>query len=129
MMVVQRLFIRLTLFYAAISALVFGVVTIQPCVADFWPIGGAQSLLTGPASDPFESIEIGANRVADLGGSILWLLIAVAGALLTTLPVTWTYMASRNLKEYDLHRHFGRLPNNDRAKIQESDVVKEDPSR
>lgn len=101
MMVVQRLFIRLTLFYAAISALVFGVVTIQPGLADFLPIGGAQSLLTGPASDPFESIEIGANRVADLGGSILWLLIAVAGALLTTLPVTWTYMASRNLKEYD----------------------------
>ena len=101
MMVVQRLFIRLTLFYAAISALVFGIVTIQPGLADFLPIGGAQSLLTGPASDPFESIEIGANRVADLGGSILWLLIAVAGALLTTLPVTWTYMASRNLKEYD----------------------------
>ena len=98
---VRRLFMRMTLFYAVISALVFGLITIQPGLADFLPIGGAQSLLAGPTSDPFESIEIGANRVADLGGSILWLLIAVFGALLTTLPVTWTYMASRNLKEYD----------------------------
>jgi hypothetical protein len=98
---VRRLFLRLTLFYLAVTALVFAIVTIQPSLTDFLPIGGAQSLLTGPGDDPFESIEIGASSVADLGGSILWLLIAVTGALLTTLPVTWTYMASRNLKEYD----------------------------
>lgn len=100
-MVAQRLLIRLTLFYLVISGAVFAAVTIQPSLIDFLPMGGAQSLLTGPTDDPFESIEIGANRVADLGGSIFWLFIAVTGALLTTLPVTWTYMASRNLEEYD----------------------------
>lgn len=98
---VLRLFARLTFFYLLISSLVFAAVTIHPSLADFLPIGGAQSLLAGPTSDPFDSIEIGANRVANLGGSILWLMIAVIGALLTTLPVTWTYMASRNVNEYD----------------------------
>lgn len=100
-MIVRRLFVQLTLFYALVTSLVLGAISFDPSLADFLPIGGAQSLLSGPASDPFESIEIGANRVANLGGSILWLVIAVAGALLTTLPVTWTYMASRNRKEYD----------------------------
>ena len=100
-MLVRRLFVRLTLFYLVITGLVLGAVTASPTLADFLPIGGAQTLLTGPASDPFESIEIGANRVANLGGSILWLFIAVSGALLTSLPVTWVYMASRVRKEYD----------------------------
>lgn len=100
-MIVRRLFLRLTLFYVVVTALVLGAVAINADLASFLPIGGAQTLLTGPATDPFESIEIGADRVANLGGSILWLFIAVAGALLTALPVTWTYMASRNRKEYD----------------------------
>ncbi|MFN2099571.1 DUF4956 domain-containing protein [Altererythrobacter sp. MF3-039] len=98
---VLRLFIRLTLFYLLVTGTVMAATAVIPGAADYLPIGGAQTLLTGPASDPFESIEIGASRVANLGGSILWLLIAIGGALLTTLPVTWTYMASRNRSEYD----------------------------
>ncbi len=75
---------------------------LYPSLGDFLPIGGAQTLLSAPANDdPFSGIEIGAERVANLGSSILWLFIAVGGALLTTIPVTWTYMASRNRAEYD----------------------------
>lgn len=96
-----RLFVILTLYYAAVTALVFALAALIPGFADFLPIGGAESLLAGPATDPFESIEIGANRVANLTGSVLWLLIAVTGALLTALPVSWSYMASRSRKEFD----------------------------
>jgi len=98
---VGRLFVRLTIFYLIVSGSVFAASELIPGFQDYLPIGGAQSLLSGPASDPFESIEIGASRVANLTGSILWLGIAIGGALLTTLPVTWTYMASRNRNEYD----------------------------
>lgn len=100
-MMVSRLFIRMTVFYALVTGLVLAAVAVRPELADFLPIGGAQTLLTAPAGNPLESVEIGATRVADLGGSILWLFIAVSGAVLTTLPVTWVYMASRNRTEYD----------------------------
>jgi hypothetical protein len=100
-MKIGRLFLSLTLFYAAVTGLVFGLAAAIPGFADYLPMGGAESLLTGPASDPFESIEIGAARVANLGSSVLWLAIAVFGALLTALPVSWTYMACRKRKDFD----------------------------
>ncbi|MHA7871130.1 MAG: DUF4956 domain-containing protein [Hyphococcus sp.] len=96
-----RLFARLTLYYLAVSACVYAAVTLHPPLQEFLPIGGAQSLLSGPASDPFESIEIGASQVSTLTESIVWLAIAVVGALLTILPVSWTYMAIRKRDEYD----------------------------
>lgn len=100
-MQVRRLFLRLTLFYAVVTGAVLAAAWISPALADFLPIGGAQTLLAAPASDPMKGVEIGARHVTHLGGSILWLFVAVAGAILTTLPVTWTYMASRNRSEYD----------------------------
>ncbi len=98
---VARLFVRLSVFYLLVTGLVMGAVAYKPELGEFLPIGGAQTLLSGPAQNPLESIAIGAERAADLGGSIAWLFVAVAGALLTTLPVTWVYMASRSRKEYD----------------------------
>lgn len=100
-MTVLPLFIRLTLFYALVTGSVLGVTALYPELVDFLPIGGAQTLLSGPVTDPLSSVRIDASRVANLGGSILWLFIAVSGALLTTLPVTWTYISSRARKEYD----------------------------
>ncbi|MEO1241211.1 MAG: DUF4956 domain-containing protein [Pseudomonadota bacterium] len=96
-----RLFMRLTLYYVAVSATVYAAVTLQPSLREFMPIGGAESLLRGPGGDPFESIEIGADQVSGLSESLVWLVIAVIGALLTILPVSWTYMAIRNRDEYD----------------------------
>ncbi|MHA6332627.1 DUF4956 domain-containing protein [Qipengyuania sp. CAU 1752] len=96
-----RLMLRLTAFYGLITGAVILMITLYPGLRDFLPIGGAQTLLSAPASDPLQSIKIGAHRVDNLGGSILWLFIAVAGALLTTVPITWTYMATRSRKEFD----------------------------
>ena len=96
-----RLFIRLTAFYVLVTAIVVGLSLTIPGFYHFLPIGGAESLLSGPSDDPFETVAIGASRVGNLGSSILYLAIAVMGALMTVLPVSWTYMASRDLKEYD----------------------------
>jgi hypothetical protein len=98
---VARLFIKLTLFYVGVTALTLVLSYAIPGFSHFLPIGGAESLLSGPSDDPFDSIAIGASRVGNLGSSILWLAIAVIGALLTVLPVSWTYMACRHPKEYD----------------------------
>lgn len=96
-----HLFLRLAIYYAALSTVVFAGVKLFPGLEEFLPIGGAESLLSGPGGDPFESIEIGATRVSNLGDSLIWLMIAVIGAILTVLPVSWTYMAIRKRSEYD----------------------------
>lgn len=100
-MTVYRLLLKLTLFYVAVTSAVFGLSALVPGFAEFLPIGGAENLLSGPAEDPFVSIEIGATRVGNLAESVLWLVVAVSGALLTILPVSWTYMAVRVRKEFD----------------------------
>ena len=100
-MIFGKLFVRLTLFYLVVTGGAVAVVTLNPAFGDFLPLGGAQTLLSQSSGDPLSGVRIGAEQVANLGGSVLWLFIAVAGAVLTTLPVTWTYMASRSRAEYD----------------------------
>jgi hypothetical protein len=97
----RRLFLILTLFYLGVTGIVLTLSALIPGFSHYLPIGGAEDLLAGASDDPFEAIEIGATRVNNLAGSILWLVIAVTGALLTVLPVSWTYMACRDRKEYD----------------------------
>ena len=96
-----HLLFRLVIYYFAVGAVVFAGIALIPGIEEFLPIGGAETLLSGPGGDPFESIEIGATRVSNLGDSLIWLLIAVSGAIMTVLPVSWTYMAIRNRDEYD----------------------------
>ena len=43
----------------------------------------------------------GSGKVDSLGDSLFWLTTAIIGALLTALPVAWTYMAIRHDDEYD----------------------------
>ena len=96
-----RLLLRLTVYYVAVSAIVYVGVKLFPGLSDFLPLGGAESLLRGAGDDPFDSIEIGASRVSTLVDSLIWLVIAICGAILTILPVSWTYMAIRDRDEYD----------------------------
>jgi len=98
---IGRLFVQLTLFYLLVTGIVLGLATAFPGFEHFLPIGGAEGLLSGSADDPFETIEIGATRVGNLGESIVWLVIAVMGALTTVLPVSWMYMACRDHKNFD----------------------------
>ena len=96
-----HLLTRLTLYYFAISAIVFSAVTVFPFLGAFLPIGGAEALLAGPGGDPFKSATIGTHNISTLGESVIWLVIAVVSAILTVLPVCWTYMSIRKRDEYD----------------------------
>lgn len=92
---------KLTLFYAAVTILVHLAANIVPGFRDYLPIGGAETLLSGAGHDPFTSIEIRAEKVTSLEDSVLWLAVSVLGAILTVVPLAWTYVAVRTQDEYD----------------------------
>ena len=97
-----RLMVRLTGYYVVIGALVFLALTIWPESRNYLPIGGVQELITQPAKGPLEASDmIKAAHVQNLGQSLFWLIVAMVGAFLASLPVSWVYMGVRNDEEYD----------------------------
>ena len=97
---VVHLFLKLTIYYCAVTAFVAAGLTLFPQLKDYLPIGGAISLLGDTSKDPFTSIEI-TNQVSTLNGSLLWMAIAITGAALSILPVSWIYMSIRKRGDYD----------------------------
>ena len=97
-----RLLIWLTLYYVGLSAALLGAGLLYPDLKEFLPIGGVEALVAGPPADgPLGSVRIGASQATSFGGSLMWLVVAIAGALLAALPVSWTYMEVRTRQEYD----------------------------
>ncbi|HEX6742414.1 MAG TPA: DUF4956 domain-containing protein [Sphingomicrobium sp.] len=102
MMRARRLLIRLTLYYAVIGLLVFAALKLWPASRGYLPIGGVESLISQPAKSPLEASDmIRAAHVGNLGQSLFWLIVAIIGALLAALPVSWVYMGVRDDEEYD----------------------------
>lgn len=97
-----KLLIRLTVYYLAIGLIVFLAVKIWPDFRNYLPIGGAEQLITQPSKSSLQSLDIQrAQHVANLGQSLFWLIVAIIGAFLCSLPVSWVYMAVRSGEEYD----------------------------
>jgi hypothetical protein len=97
-----RLFAKLTIYYLVIGIAVFAAVKMWPAMKGYLPIGGVESLITQPAKNPLVASEaIRAEHVNTLGQSLFWLVVAIIGAFLTSLPVSWVYMGIRDDEEYD----------------------------
>ena len=97
-----RLLAKLTIYYLVIAVIVFAAVKIAPQVRGYLPVGGVEQLITQPARNPLEASEaVRAEHVRSLGQSLFWLVVAMVGSLLSSLPVTWVYMGVRNDDEYD----------------------------
>jgi hypothetical protein len=96
-----RLFYWLTAYYFTVTAVVGAAIWFLPGVRGFLPIGGVEALLAGAPQGPLGAMQIGAERVGNFGESLMWLVIATGGALLTALPVSWTYMEIRERGDYD----------------------------
>jgi hypothetical protein len=97
-----RLVTTLTLYYAALAALVWAALSLFPGWREYLPIGGAEQLLTQPPSRTgLDGAALQVAPVRSLGESIGWIATAVAAALLTALPVSWVYMEVRSEDEYD----------------------------
>jgi hypothetical protein len=98
----SRLLIRLTIYYVVIALVVFAAVKIWPAMRGYLPIGGVEQLIAQPAKNPLQASEaIRAEHVGNLGQSLFWLVVAMIGAFLAALPVTWVYLGVRDDDEYD----------------------------
>jgi hypothetical protein len=98
---VVHLFMKLTIYYFAVTAFVAAALELFPALGEYMPVGGAKSLIGDVSKDPFTAIETGADRIESLSGLLLGMAIAIAAAVLTILPVSWTYMSIRKRSDYD----------------------------
>jgi len=102
MMRASKLIGRLTIYYLAIAGVVLAAMYLWPGIRGYLPIGGVEQLIAQPAKNPLEATEaVRASHVGNLGQSLFWLAVAMAGALLAALPVSWVYMTVRSGEEYD----------------------------
>jgi hypothetical protein len=97
-----RLLVHLTVYYLVIAVVLYIAVRIWPDFRGYLPVGGVEQLITQPAKNPLEGTDaIRAEHVGNLGESLFWLVVAMLGAVLAALPVSWVYMAVRSGEEYD----------------------------
>ena len=98
----SRLLFQLVIYYAVIGLAIFIAVKLWPDLRGYLPVGGVEQLITQPAKNPLEASEaIRAEHVGNLGQSLFWLVVAIIGAVLASLPVSWVYMTVRSGSEYD----------------------------
>lgn len=92
----------LAAYYLVIGLLVFVAVRVWPDFQGYLPVGGVESLINQPVQNLLESKNaIQAENVGGLGDSLFWLVVAIIGALMAALPVSWVYMTVRSGEEYD----------------------------
>ena len=98
----SKLLGQLTIYYVVIGLLVFGAITVFPDLRGYLPVGGVESLINQPQQNLLEGPDsMRAASVGNLGDSLFWLIVAIIGALLAALPVSWVYMTVRSGEEYD----------------------------
>lgn len=97
-----RLFAKLTGYYALLGIAAWLLIAAFPTLRDVLPIGGVEHIIAQPDRTPgLQGNEIPPAPVRGLGESMVWLSVAIIGALLTSLPVSWVYIGIRSEDEYD----------------------------
>jgi len=97
-----KLLLEITAYYLIIGFAIFIAVKLWPDLRGYLPVGGVEQLITQPTKNPLQASEaVRAAHVANLGQSIFWLVVAIAAAIIVSLPVSWVYMAVRGGEEYD----------------------------
>src|SRR5688572_26697268 len=102
MMRAGRLFAQLAIYYVLLFGGAWLLIYNNPEIQSYLPIGGAEELINsgGGKSSTLQAVAQ-AQEVKTLGQSLGWMAVAILGALITSLPVTWVYMATRTTEEYD----------------------------
>jgi len=98
-----KLFGQLTIYYLILFGGAWLVIQSNPEMQSYLPIGGAEELINSGGSGKSSTLEAVADAqgVKTLGQSLGWMAVAILGALITSFPVTWVYMATRTSDEYD----------------------------
>ena len=92
---------KLLAYYAALALAFLLVAQMFPQWHDYLPIGRVQSLIAQADGVPDKLLAARVSHPESFGGSLVWLVGAVAGAILTALPVSWIYMKVRSPQDYD----------------------------
>jgi hypothetical protein len=96
-----RLIAQLAIYYLLIIGGMWALLTIIPELRGYLPVGGAEALIKGAGKTSSLEAAATAASVRSLGASLGWMGVAILGALVTALPVSWVYMSSRSSEEYD----------------------------
>lgn len=96
-----KLFVRLTIFYIVISAAIWVTYTQFPDLQRHLPLGVVEHLLSEDDPTGLIGVEIHASSVTTEFGGVLWLVVAILGAVLLMIPVSWVYMAIREQSKLD----------------------------
>ncbi len=96
-----RLIFQLVIYYLVLVLGTWAVLTIWPNLRGYLPVGGAEALIKGASKSATLEAAQTAASVKNLGASLGWMAVAILGALVTALPVSWVYMATRTSEEYD----------------------------
>jgi hypothetical protein len=98
-----KLFVKLAAYYVVLGVVIYVTLRLFPGVKDYLPVGGVEALISQPDANPLEggARAATASAVGSMSESLFWLSAAIVGALMCSLPVSWTYMSIRTGEEYD----------------------------
>ena len=96
-----KLIAQLSIYYLLLVGGVWLVLRNFPDVRQLLPIGGAEQLINTSGKSNVLEATMASASVKSLGESLGWMGLAIVGVLLTALPVSWVYMATRTSEEYD----------------------------
>jgi hypothetical protein len=96
-----RLFLRLTAYYLVIAGVIWVAYSQVPDLSRHLPLGVVEHLLSEDDPTGLTGVQIHASSVTDEFGGVLWLIVAILGAVLLMVPVSWVYMAIRETAKVD----------------------------
>jgi len=97
----MRLFFRLNMFYGVLVLLIWGGYQLVPDLHRYIPLGVVETLFNQDSDSGIGGIVIHASNVTDEVGGLVWLFLAIVGAVGLMVPVSWTYMAVRSKSKMD----------------------------
>ena len=97
----MRLLLRLNIFYGILALLIWGGYQLVPDLHRYLPLGVVDTLFNQESDSNIGGIVIHASNVTDEVGGLLWLVMAIIGAVALMVPVSWTYMAVRSKAKMD----------------------------
>jgi len=96
-----RLFLRLTAYYLVIAGVIWLSYSQIPDLSRHLPLGVVEHLLSPDDPTGLTGVEIHASSVTNEFGGVVWLIVAILGAVLMMIPVSWVYMAIRKTSKVD----------------------------
>jgi hypothetical protein len=97
----MRLFLRLNIFYSILALLIWGGYQLVPDLHRYVPIGVVEQLISQGDESDLGGIVIHASNITDEAGGLMWLVMAIIGAVALMVPVSWTYLAIRSKSKMD----------------------------